>query len=120
MITINPNEIRLKKIKLGSIQLIEPCYKKVLHRISNNFREQHIDTVNRNFIAVLTSCYQDIYQINDQLESFDSIVESVLVKALGVTLFENCDFHFCEIVVEQEAEYAIWTACEHYVKGEHL
>ena len=56
--------------------------------------------ISTHSFAQLITDNQDIYQVDHELKSFYTIVESILIEALDITFFENRDFHLCEIVVE--------------------
>jgi hypothetical protein len=85
-----------------SPQSVQPSDEKMLNRIYQPLGEEYYDDILKQNLAILTRGEHDVYQVQEILESFNSIVACILIQACYVYLFEDGDFELCKVIVEEE------------------
>ena len=85
-----------------SPQSVQPSDEEMLNRIYQPLGEEYYDDILEQNLAILTRREHDVYQVQEILESFNSIVARILIQACYVYLFEDGDFELCKVIVEEE------------------
>jgi hypothetical protein len=85
-----------------SPQSVQPSDEKMLNRIYQPLGEEYYHDILKQNLAILTRGEHDVYQVQEILESFNSIVARILIQACYVYLFEDGDFELCKVIVEEE------------------
>ena len=62
--------------------------------IGNDFADKYLHTEDQHLFFILTCSCKDIENIDEQLKSFNTIIDCVLEQSRNITLLEDGNFYF--------------------------